>query len=195
MSIAMIIAGLIGYVPQLILLFAGRGRFVLAPHILDRSIGNAFDFFHPHIGGILFNQQTGLVYYSPLVIGATVGLFLFYKRYRMVGSILITLVFVQIYIIASWVSWDQAASYGIRMLVSSYPLLTIGISQLLVWLEKRYSLICIILLCGVFIFHQLLMIIGFKLFIQAPTTVGVELSRSGKIKLEILQWLQQQFRK
>ncbi len=194
-GLGMIVGTFIGYVPQLLLLFVGRGKVALAPHVLDRSVIHAFDFLHPHILGLLINNQTGLLFYSPLVFVAFVGLGMFYKREQFLGGICLLVVLLQLYVISSWFTWNQAASYGIRMLVSSYPLLAIGVAQILTWVLKRYSAIFIVLLCGLFIFHQLLMIVGFKLFIQAPTTVGTQLSRSGKFKLMLIQWLQKRFGK
>ncbi len=102
------------------------GKFWANPY-LDRGYG--FDFLHPKILQTLFSPNNGLFLWTPVTLLGFIGLFLrdFPKpQYR---PFLIAIVILQIYLVASWTTWWQGASYSGRMFVSILPVLAIGLTH------------------------------------------------------------------
>jgi len=84
--------------------------------------------------GLLFSPGKGLSFYSPLAILAFVGLRQLWQRGRQAEVALIgTLFIVQLAIYASWWAWDGGWTWGPRFLVSTQPLLILGLSP---WLNR-----------------------------------------------------------
>ncbi len=96
-----------------------------------------FSFFNPHFPGVLFNSDTGLILWTPLVFVAVFGLLL-EKKYLFTKFFFLFIV-VQVYVISSWSSWDQGGSFGVRMMISSLPLISFGLSKIYSFIEAVFS--------------------------------------------------------
>ena len=177
----------IGYLPQILLLSIGQGRLAILPHT-DQGFSLPYHFL-----GILIDSKLGLIFYMPIFIVGVAGLFLFYKKQKILALIFSGTILIEFLLVASWDGWHQAA-YTMRYFINLLPLISFGIAELVAALFKRYSTAFIYFLIAALVLHQFLMIIGFKLFLQDPTNVGSELSRSGKLKIEIMQKLNLPFR-
>ena len=125
------------FFPQLVIWKIIYGSYFLSPYF-NRI--ESFNFLNPRIFGVLFNADTGLILWTPFIIGGFIGLFFLKGKLKYLRNIFIAMIFLQFYLIASWSSWDQGASFGIRMLTSCLPLLAFGFAQLFKIYLHKYSL-------------------------------------------------------
>ena len=170
----------VGYLPQLVILSLGQGRLMLFPHT-DQA------FTYPHYFlGILFDPKLGIFFYMPIFLVGVVGLILLYRKHRSIVLLFGLAIFLYYLLIASWVGWHQAA-YTMRYFIALLPFISFGIAEVISRLTKRYSPSFLYIVIGLFICHQLMMILGFKLFWQDPTVIGGEVSRSGELKTELIR--------
>ncbi len=111
--------------------------------------------------GLLFSPGRGIIFYSPLVILAVPGLWMLWQQGLKADVLLIVGLFLaQISIYAAWWAWEGGWVWGPRFLVSTLPLLMLG---LLPWLEReRYKILVISLVT-----------IGFLVQVIAVTTSPV----------------------
>lgn len=177
------LGGIIGYLPQLILLFLGQNRILLIPHLAKAE--NDFMPFR-HLLDILFDQKLGVFFYMPILFASFFGLFLFRKNNKTLGTVFIIIFILVFILISSYDGWS-VAGYTVRYFISVFPILIFGLAQCISLIRKRYSKLFLYLLIGIFILHQGLSIISFKLFWQDPTFVGPELSSSGQLKNQIIE--------
>lgn len=120
---------LIGLAPQLFAWQALYGKFWTSPYLSQQE---GFDVFRPHISEILFSYRSGLFFWTPILALGLVGLFVS-KFNRWLKAI----VFTQIYLVSTWSTWWQGASYSGRMFVSVLPLFALGLAHLYQWLWQK----------------------------------------------------------
>lgn len=151
--------------PQLLLLQYAFGSFLKIPYLG----GAGFNFLHAHLLGLLINSQTGLLWTSPIVVIGFIGLVIlaFQKKYiGIVGSLIFLTEYV---LIASWASWNQASSYGIRMLISTYPLIAVGLGFIIQQIVQKYSFKIIYFIGVCLIIINFAMILRFHLSVKNVT--------------------------
>ncbi len=175
--------GLVGYLPQLILLFLGQGKFLLIPHLVKAE--NDFSLLS-HLSDIFVDQKLGILFYMPSLIFSFVGLYLLRNKKKIGASLYLTILFLVIALISSYDGWN-VAGYTARYFISIFPILVFGFAEVINIINKKYSKIFLYFVILIFIFHQGISILSFKLFWQDPTYVGSELSQSGKIKMKVLE--------
>jgi len=117
---------LIGFFPQLVAWQLTTGKFWESPYFLHEG----FNFLQPHILGVLFNVRSGLFLWTPIALIGVIGLT--YKKYYWFLLVFLA----ELYIVASWSTWWQGASYSGRMFVSSLPILAYGIASIFTFLSK-----------------------------------------------------------
>lgn len=118
---------LLAFSPQLLAWHLTTGSLLVSPYLTGNE---GFNFLQPHILGVLFGASSGLFLWTPIALIGAIGL-ITGKRYWMLAVFLL-----ELYIVASWSTWWQGASYSGRMFVSSLPLLTFGIASIFSWLAK-----------------------------------------------------------
>lgn len=123
--------GIIAFSPQIIYWITNSKSF-LSP----RFALNQWNFASPKLIPILFDSHRGLLFYSPSLILAI--LFLFHKK-QTIFLASIAAVLMQSLLISVWWAWHQGESYGIRMLISTYPLISIGYVELVKKIGKYFS--------------------------------------------------------
>ncbi len=124
-NIVLIIAGfLLVFSPQFLAWQHTAGRFWISPYLLHEG----FNFFRPHILGVLFGLRNGLYLWTPITLLGTIGLIT--KKRRMMLLVFL----LELYTVASWSTWWQGASYSGRMFVSTLPILAFGIAPIFTWL-------------------------------------------------------------
>ena len=98
--------------------------------------------FWPGLYGLIISPGRGIIFYSPLVILAVPGLWLLWQeKYQAEVLLILGLFLAQIAIYASWWAWEGGWVWGPRFLVSTQPLLMLG---LLPWLERsRYKAVIV----------------------------------------------------
>lgn len=138
---------LVAFAPQLLAWQALYGTFLTSPYL---SGGEGFNFLTPHVLGVLFGATSGMYLFTPITLLASVGLFTGVKQKIPMRMALIVLFAAQLYVVSSWNTWWQGASYSARMLLSSLPVLAFGVASVFGWLAKYkwtspYFLLAIIL--------------------------------------------------
>ncbi len=95
----------------------------------------------PRLLTVLFSSDHGVLVWTPIVIPAVVGLFLFLKQDRPMAACLITAVLALYYLIAIDSCWDGISSFGNRFFISLTPIyilgLAVSLSELAKWLGKE----------------------------------------------------------
>ena len=123
-------------------------REVHAKGIYPNAGGN-FHWFAPDLLNILFSLKHGFFLWHPLMLFAAGGLFLLYRRNRIVAS-LSGLIFVcQLYVLGSWWGWTGGDAFGGRLLISSIPALTLGLAALIDRADSRgaWRMVCLAAAC------------------------------------------------
>ncbi len=85
----------------------------------------------PKILYSLFSLERGLLVWSPILIFALTGLYLFIKKNQILGLLLLVSFLIQLYIISSWADPSQGDSFGNRVLINSNIIFAIGLMQFL----------------------------------------------------------------
>jgi len=84
---------------------------------------------HPYVLEVLLSDPVGFYFNSPILVPATVGLIILARRERWwaAGSLLALLA--AIYASAASSQWEAGESFGMRRLISTLPLLGIGLCE------------------------------------------------------------------
>jgi hypothetical protein len=127
------------------LLFAAVVGICLVPIFITRSIvyGSAFDSGYvplkdwlwrsPALLDVLIASNHGLLTWTPIILFAIIGLFLFWRREPRAGTPLLAAFFAFYLFIASYPDWAGISSYGNRFFVSLTALFILGLG---VFLER-----------------------------------------------------------
>jgi len=113
---------------QLLVWYAFTGNPFISPYFAG---GEHYTFLTPHIIPVLFSPENGLLLYSPIFIIACIGFFHAWKKYNSYRYIAFGVLLLSVYLIASWSTWNQGASYSGRMFVGMLPLLAFPLASLL----------------------------------------------------------------
>lgn len=124
--ILFILGSFITFIPQIYFWLRIYGTFYKSPYLNEIE---GFAFLKPQIFGVLFNNDSGLVVWTPIVFLGILGLFII--RNLKIKNLFLFTVLAEFYLIASWSSWNQGGSFGTRMLISVLPLVAFGFAQLL----------------------------------------------------------------
>ena len=91
--------------------------------------GQSFHWLCPRILQVLFSLQHGLFTWHPIYLAGAVGLWWLVGKDRAYGMLLVLAFALQVYVVASWRVWWQADAFGGRMLISTAPILAVGLAQ------------------------------------------------------------------
>lgn len=114
--------------PQMLYWYHKTGMFIYDSY---KSPGVGLDVFSPHIINSLFSYRKGWLLYTPVMIFSLIGFYFLYRRSRPIFLACICYFLVSFYIIASWSEWWYGASYSIRPLIATYPVLAICMGHFL----------------------------------------------------------------
>jgi hypothetical protein len=104
------------------------------------TYGDSFNPASPHFFDVLLSSARGLFLWSPLVLLAIIGLFVFVLRaQRTLGVGLILVWLAQVYLIGGWNAWSGAASFGQRFMINGTVTYVLGLAALLAWLQTKIS--------------------------------------------------------
>lgn len=140
---------LVSFAPQIYFWHKIFKTFWYSPYLEE-----GFNFKNPEILHVLFNTQNGLFSLTPIVGASIMGLFLqifysvkfeslefrIFKRKQTIISLFSILYFTtQLFLTASWSSFYQGGSYSIRMLISTYPLLSFGLAWVVEGVSYKFG--------------------------------------------------------
>jgi hypothetical protein len=133
-------------VPELLtrhFLFGAVILICLLPTFITRYLiyGSAFEsgyvhlrdwlWFSPAFLDVLFASNHGLLAWTPILLLAIVGLFLFWRREPLVGAPLLAGSLAFYLFISCYPNWDGISSYGNRFFVSLTPFFILGLAAFL----------------------------------------------------------------
>lgn len=126
------IAGLV-WVPQL-----AYWKYITGNILFNPYIGEWFFWSKPHIVDGLFGFRKGWYIYTPIMLIATVGVFLLRNELGKYKVAIITFLCLNIYVTFSWWCWWYGGSYGQRSMVDSYALMAIPLAAVVDrWMDRR----------------------------------------------------------
>lgn len=124
-------------------LFAAAMMVALLPTFATRTViyGSPFasgylslgtwNWLRPELWNVLFSPNHGLLSWTPLVLFAGIGLFVFWRRAPRVGGPLLVGAVAFYYMVAAYPDWHGLSSFGNRFFVSLTPIFVIGLSTAL----------------------------------------------------------------
>lgn len=84
---------------------------------IDTYGNERFDFLKPEIMNVLFSYRKGLFLYTPLYLISLIGLFYFYKKFKLGTMVFIVFFSFFTYIVSCWWSWWYGGSFSSRVYV------------------------------------------------------------------------------
>ena len=133
-NVMKIVAGItIPYLPQLLAWQVLYGKFWISPYLTGAE---GFHFLSPNILGVLFGVGSGLFLWTPVTVLGIAGLFTGSLNRIPMRIRMIAVFTLEVYLVSSWSTWWQGASFSGRMFVSSLPIMAFGIASVFSWLSK-----------------------------------------------------------
>jgi hypothetical protein len=83
----------------------------------------------PHLLGVLFSSDHGLLLWTPIIIPAIAGLIAGWKRIGDLAKYSLVVLAIFTYVVASHVYWDGVASFGSRFFISFTPIFVVGLAN------------------------------------------------------------------
>jgi len=87
----------------------------------------------PSFVALLFSSNHGLFSWTPLLLLATAGIFIFWRRFPAIGLSVICVLLAFYYFMASYPDWPGISSYGNRFFVSLTVFFVLGLATALDW--------------------------------------------------------------
>jgi hypothetical protein len=114
----------------------------------------------PWFLALLFSANHGLFSWTPLLLIATAGLFLFYRRAPAVGLSVLCVLLAFYYFMASYPDWPGISSYGNRFFISLTIFFVLGLSVVLDTVaahfrSRKAAFACLATVLGVFVIWNL----------------------------------------
>jgi hypothetical protein len=114
----------------------------------------------PWFLAVLFSANHGLFSWTPLLLIATAGLFLFCRRFPAIGISVICVLVTFYYFMASYPDWAGISSYGNRFFVSLTVFFVLGLAMVLDAMASRFrsralASACLAAVLGIFILWNL----------------------------------------
>jgi len=97
---------------------------------LNEQSGASYFFGSPHISKLLFSFRKGWYLYTPAMLAATFGLVFLGRRCKDGLWPISVMLVVQIYLLASWWSWWNGGSFGLRSFVDMYGVMALPLAAL-----------------------------------------------------------------
>lgn len=123
---------IIAFLPTLITRWIVFG----SPFNLGYSEISVWTLKSPLWGTVLFSADHGLFSWTPILLLASAGLFLIWRKDKVLCAALGACAIAFYFLIATYPVWDGISSYGNRFFVSLTPLFIVGLAALLAGLEK-----------------------------------------------------------
>lgn len=147
----MILVIIIIQLPQLLYWY-----FITGQWMVNSYQHEGFRFWkEPHVWGVLFGEQRGLLVWAPILALCIPGLWV--MRHKVQSYFLPTMVFLPIllYLTASWHDQGLGATYGQRLWIDSLSILALPLASLLSILHSKRTRITVIALIGFLILLSL----------------------------------------
>lgn len=138
--------------PQLLL-----WRWTSGQWIVNSYINEGFCFRSPFILQTLFSLERGVLFWSPALVLAILGL---PTLSRTAGNFTLALpvtLAAHLYLVASWCAWRYGAGFGHRVFVDVLPLLALSLASFLAVVQLRRLVTAFLVLCSILSLYLMLM--------------------------------------
>ncbi len=149
-------AWLIFFSPQLVVYRILNGNFLPAKDVTQK-----FTWDGTHIGDVLFSNLHGLFSWTPLTLFAVVGLFLLWRRDRLMATAFLLTFAAEVYLLGSFSTWFGGAAFGMRRFVNCTVLFVVGLAVLADTVRGRVPLRVLAGASGLFVVWNLFFIVQF----------------------------------
>lgn len=161
--VMLVVCAVFAFVPQLLAYREINGHF--GP---SRLVARKMSYQSPHFLEVLFDPAHGLYLWAPLLLFATAGLLLAWRRpARPAGRAVVpwlALAFLaQVWINGAVESWTLAGAFGQRRFVSSTPILAWGLAALVAWGLTRLGRAAVSVVLTLFVWWNLSLAVQFGL--------------------------------
>lgn len=119
--------------PQLIYWKLVTGQFFYTDY---GNAGEGLDFFSPHTIDVLFSFRKGWFVYTPLMLIASAGFIVLYRKDKKHFVPLFLFFILNLYLVSSWSCWWYASSFSQRALIPSLVIMAIPLGYFLQALLK-----------------------------------------------------------
>lgn len=125
------------------------------------NAGEGLDLLSPYTYKFLFSFRKGWLIYTPIMGFAIAGFYQMFKRNKAIFYSISVYFVWNLYLVSSWSNWWYAQSFSQRAMVSSYPIMAIGLGYFIVWLLEQKQIMkigfssIIMLLIGLNIFQTI----------------------------------------
>lgn len=120
------------FLPQMI-----YWKFITGHFLVNSYLGEGFNWYQPQILPHLFSIRKGLFFWTPLSAFVLLGIILSLKFLPDYFFPLLIFIPIQVYINASWHSWEYGGSFGQRPYVDTAALFALGMGVLLLRISDR----------------------------------------------------------
>lgn len=132
-TLMVVLAGVIGSF-QLVYWKLYTGTFLYNSY--GNNAGEGMELLSPYTRKFLFSFRKGWLLYTPLMLFSIWGIIVSWTKNRLVSLSLTVFLIVNVYFISSWSNWWYAQSFSQRAMVSSYPVMAIGLGYALDWMKE-----------------------------------------------------------
>ena len=131
---------LIILVPQFIVWKILYGKFIVYSYK-----GENFNFAHPRLFDSLFSARHGLIYWTPIILVALIGVIFFIRKQPKIGSIFFLTFVMQWYLNASWYCWWFGCSFGGRAYINCSFIFAIGLAMIFTIIKQKLRVVFLLL--------------------------------------------------
>jgi len=122
---------------QLYTWYSIYGTYTESPYQHDNGPSNAFSWSDPQLANVLFSSFHGLFSWHPVLLLATAGIAMLWRRDRWFATALLCAFAAQVYLVASWWAWSAGAAFGGRMFLNCGLPWIVGLASLFAWTWER----------------------------------------------------------
>lgn len=109
-----------------------------AEHPQQHEAGpRSFVWTEPHLIDVLFSSFHGLFSWHPVLLIATLGIALHWRRDKDFAAASLYALAAQVYLVAAWWGWSQGHAFGGRVFLNCGLIWAVGLSALFAWAWKK----------------------------------------------------------
>lgn len=135
-AVPIVITGFITLLPQLCYWHAITGKWF----VYSYGSNEPFYWGNPQIVNFLFSVRKGLLFWSPILLLALIGMLYAYKKRQQLYTGVIVFLVLILYVSSAWWSWYYGGSFGQRVAVDFMGVFAIFIAYLYTYIEKQAAL-------------------------------------------------------
>jgi hypothetical protein len=125
LGVIVVISALV-FSPQMMYWKYASGQF-----LFNSYVGESFYFGNSHVVKALFGFRKGWLIYTPIMIFSIIGIYNLYYTHKKLVIPIVALFIIYVYVCFSWWCWWYGGSFGQRVLIDIYPILSIPLAAFL----------------------------------------------------------------